>query len=72
MVKSPPVGSVFALGAGFAGLLAFVFLVWRGWFDGPGGGMVIFPLFLVPAIAFGSYGFGSTLAKFRKARANSN
>jgi hypothetical protein len=72
MVKSLFIGSVFAVAGGFAGFLPFVFLVRRGWLDGPGGGVAIFPLLLVPAVGFGLYGFISTLAKFRKGRANSN
>lgn len=51
-------GMLYAVVAGFGGLLLFAVSVWFGWLDGPGGGMVVFPLVLVPAIGFGLYGLG--------------
>ena len=50
-------GSALAVGGGFFGSLIFLITVWCGWWDGPGGGMVLFPLVLIPAIICGFYGF---------------
>ena len=65
MVKSLLVGLLGAAAGGFAGLLTFIFLIRREWFDGPGGGMVVFPMVFLPAAGFGLYGFLSTLARLR-------
>lgn len=72
MLKPILFGIAFGAGGAIAGFLTFVFLVWLNWFDGPGGGMVVFPLVLVPAIGFGLYGFASTLIRSRKRQADSS
>ena len=65
MVKSLLVGLAFALGGGIVGLLIFGFLVQRGWWDGPGGGMIVFPMVLIPAAGCGLYGFISSWKRIR-------
>jgi hypothetical protein len=65
-------GIVFAACGGVAGLLIFVATIKLGWFDGPGGGMMVFPLVFVPAFMFGVCGFGWTLNKIRKWQPNVN
>ena len=54
-----------AFAGGILGLLIFAFLVQRGWWDGPGGGMMIFPLVLIPAFGGGIYGFALGRRKFQ-------
>jgi hypothetical protein len=67
MVKSLLVGLVFAAGGGIVGLLIFVFQVQRGWWDGLGGGMILFPVVLILAIGSGLYGFIRSRRKFAHA-----
>jgi hypothetical protein len=71
MVKSLLVGLAFAAGGGIVGLLIFVFQVQRGWWDGPGGGMILFPMVLIPAGGCGLYGFIWSRKKFQEQPAGS-
>jgi ABC-type molybdate transport system permease subunit len=65
MLKILVVTLALAVVAGIAGLLTFAFLVQRGWWDGPGGGMMIFPLVLMPAFCGGIWGFTLGRKKFQ-------
>jgi hypothetical protein len=56
-------GSALAVAGGFIGFLLFFVTVWFGWWDGPGGGMALFPLVLIPAILCGFYGFNLGVTK---------
>jgi hypothetical protein len=56
-------GSALAVGGGFVGVLVFFITVQCGMWDGPGGGMVLFPMVLIPAILCGSYGFNLGVTK---------
>jgi hypothetical protein len=66
MVKVLLAGLAFAAGGGIVGLLIFAVQVQRGWWDGPGGGMIVFPMVLIPAGACGVYGFILARRKFQK------
>jgi len=58
-------GSALAIGGGIVGLLIFVITVWCGWWDSPGGGMVVFPLVLIPAVICGFCGFNMGVTRSR-------
>ena len=58
-------GSVFAAAGGIVGCLIFVLAVWCGWLDGPGGGMAVFPLMLIPAVVCGFYGLNLGVSRTR-------
>lgn len=68
MLKSILVDLLAAAASGFAGFLTFLLLIRHGWFDGPSGGLVIFPLVFLPAVGFGLYGCLSALAKLRRSK----
>jgi hypothetical protein len=53
MVEVLLFGLAFAAGGAVVGLLIFVFQVQRGWWDGPGGAMIVFPMVLIPALGCG-------------------
>lgn len=72
MAKSLAVGILFGLSGGFAGALLFTYMLRSGWLDGPGGGMAVFPLVLLPAVGFGAYGFLGTVRTTQRARTDSN
>jgi hypothetical protein len=68
MFKALLFGLVFAVSGAVAGVLIFMFQVQRGWWDGPGGGMVVFPMALVPALGCGIYGFVLARKKSRNGK----
>ena len=65
ILKTLLVALAFAVVGGIVGLLIFAFLIQRGWWDGPGGGMMIFPMVLIPVIGGGIYGFALGRKKFQ-------
>jgi phosphate/sulfate permease len=64
ILKTLLVSLAFAVVGGIVGLLIFAFQVQRGWWDGPGGGMIFFPMVLIPAIGSGLYGFIRSRRRF--------
>jgi hypothetical protein len=50
-------GSALAVGGAFVGFLLFFATVQCGWWGRPGGGIVAFPMVLIPAFLCGIYGF---------------
>jgi hypothetical protein len=72
ILKTLLVSLAFAVVGGIVGLLIFAFQVQRGWWDGPGGGMILFPMVLIPAFGSGLYGFIFGLRKFQKLSAGPN
>ena len=56
-------GSALAIGGGFVGFLLFFVTVQCGWWDGPGGGIVVFPMVLIPAFLCGIYGLNLGVTK---------
>jgi hypothetical protein len=66
MLKSLLVSLAFAAGGGIVGLLIFMFQVQRGWWDGPGGGMIVFPMVVIPAVGCGLCGFILGRKRFQK------
>jgi hypothetical protein len=71
MLRAFLFGVISGAGGAIAGFLIFVLLIRLNWFDGPGGGMAVFPLVLLPAIGLGIYGFARTLGKVRRQEADS-
>jgi hypothetical protein len=66
MVKSLLVGLLCAVAGGLLGLVVYAILVWSGSSDTPRGGMEVFTLVTVPAVAIGSAGFSSTFLRLRR------
>jgi hypothetical protein len=66
IVKTLLVSLAFAFVGGIVGHMIFAFQVQRGWWDGPGGEMMLFPMVLIPAFGGGLYGFTFGLKKFQK------
>jgi hypothetical protein len=71
MVEVLLFGLAFAAGGAVVGLLIFVFQVQRGWWNGPGGAMIVFPMVLIPALGCGLYGFVLGPKRFQKGRIGS-
>lgn len=71
LIRALIIGLLAAIAGGFVGVLLFFLLIRMGSFDGPGGGMAVFPFVLVPAIGLGLYGFSVSLNKSRRRQTDS-
>jgi hypothetical protein len=70
IVKSLLVGLAFSTAGGIVGLFVFALQVQHGWWDGPGGGMIVFPMVLIPAIVCGFYGYARTQRRLPRRKTN--